>query len=600
MGRTWITLTRWHLLLAAIWTPSTITGQEPVAHLLVATVRCVDCHFPRQADSPNPFEQGGGFCQREQSAIWEQLDKHHNSFDLISQGEGRKLTERILGFKLDEVLDLAAKERAGIKPAAAFRDLPGDDPRLAAVQSCLACHAPVQEDPEGAGVRFVEFGVSCQACHGPGSNYVGPHQELKWRRVNAEVKEKKFGLRDLRNPVTRAALCASCHVGSFAGDPYAAGAASAAAARFVKHEWYAKGHPPLPGLEVTAFAAQMPAHWQSIASKLAKPQPIQHLAGPLTPAQKMAQAGSVPALPEGDLSDNYLAANAASFSSQPTADMGRTKDVLIGALSVLANSAALVAEAPHKAANDFALFDCGACHHELRSDFAATTRPLRGLPPGRPPGPEWPRPLAALAAGEHAELAKALAALDASYAARPFGQSEPKRKAAEDVRDACRQLATGLVRQPLDEAAAAEILRQLTDEMRYQARGELRDYHSARQLAWAAREIALDLAGVPLRENSHVIVPAQAAEFRASLGTLLGVLPSDQPEVVRRQIQAIFSANYRPDPWDGPLRLKLPAGQDTSILDNLPESLTAISSYDSDSFAERLKLIHERLVAKPQ
>jgi hypothetical protein len=585
------------LLLAAFLIPTAVAAQEPAArHGLVATDRCVDCHFPREAPRPDPFELNGGFCQREQSAIWEQQDKHRRSFDLVASGSGRKLTDAILGFSLDEVLDLGPFERRpdGIVPAARFRaDLPANDPRVTVVQSCLACHAPVQEDPAATGESFIEYGVSCQACHGPGGNYLAPHQEREWRLVKAEAKQRLFGLRDLRHPATRAALCASCHVGSFS-DPDAP--------RFVKHEWYAKGHPPLPGLEQATFAAQMPAHWQPLASKLAAPRPIGYLSGEATAAQIDAFIGRLPRsieIARSDLAGNYLAANAASFSPDPVQDMTRTKDVLVAALGVLGASASLVADAPAAEAHDFALFDCGACHHELRSQFASATRIGRGLPPGRPPGPEWPRPLATLAAGDSQELAAALAALDASYAARPFGLSASKRTAAASVRDTCGTLASQLAQQPLGEAAAAELFGQTTDPARYTLRREVRDYHAARQLAWATREVAKDLAGLPLRTGGNGFAPQHAAEFRTALAGLSGEPASEQPEAIGGRIDALFQGQ-QPSDWDGPLRLKLPAGQTISIVDNLPESLEALSRYDAAAFEARLRLLHERLATKPQ
>ena len=582
----------WLALAACV---SAQEAAKPPRLQIVATDLCVDCHFPREASRPDPFQLAGGFCQREQSAIWQEQDKHRRSFDLIATGRGRELTDAILGFPLADVLDLGPFERRpdGIQPAARFRaGLPAGDPRVVAVQRCLACHAPVAEDPAGEGHSFIEYGVSCQACHGPGGSYRIPHQEPQWRLVKADVKERLFGLRDLRHPATRAALCASCHVGSFQSD-----------ARFVKHEWYAKGHPPLPGFELATFASQMPAHWQPLGSKLAAPTPIRFLTGQATEAQIDAFLGNLPRSVEiarGDLAENYLAANAASFSPEPALDMARTKDALIAALAVLGSYSALVADAPAAEAHDFALFDCGACHHELRSQSASTSRVRRGLAPGRPPGPEWPRPLASLAAGNNQDLATALAALDASFAARPFGHSDSKRTAAAGVRDAAAALAASLARQPLGEAAAGEILRQLTDATRLESRHEHGDYHAARQLAWATREVARDLAGVPFRTNSHVALPAHAAQFRTSLAALVAAPPSDRPEMVAGQIDALFQHGAMPDPWGGPLRLKLPAGQAQSIVDNLPAALAAISGHDPAAFEARLRLIHERLATRPQ
>ena len=70
------------------------------------------------------------------------------------------------------------------------------------------------------------------------------------------VKAKtKLGFTNVRDGVTRAELCTSCHVGSVAEE------------NFVKPEWYAAGHPPLTDLESSAFSPIMPAHWKPRAYK---------------------------------------------------------------------------------------------------------------------------------------------------------------------------------------------------------------------------------------------------------------------------------------------------------------------------------------------
>src|SRR5947209_12356109 len=60
---------------------------------------------------------------------------------------------------------------------------------------------------------------------------------------------------DLWDPAKRTALCASCHIGN------------KEQGKFVTHEMYAAGHPPLPGFEVATFSNQMPRHWQYLKEK---------------------------------------------------------------------------------------------------------------------------------------------------------------------------------------------------------------------------------------------------------------------------------------------------------------------------------------------
>jgi hypothetical protein len=74
--------------------------------------------------------------------------------------------------------------------------------------SCMKCHSTV-----AAGQSSGEDGVTCEGCHGPGSNYKEPHQEGKGGRASRPgyVKALKLGLRDLMNLDTRAKQCVSCH-----------------------------------------------------------------------------------------------------------------------------------------------------------------------------------------------------------------------------------------------------------------------------------------------------------------------------------------------------------------------------------------------------
>ena len=59
---------------------------------------------------------------------------------------------------------------------------------------------------------------------------------------------------------------------------------------------------------------------------------------------------------------------------------------------------------------------------------------------------------------------------------------------------------------------------------------------------------------------------------------------SNDPRVMQR-INGLFGA----DPWFGPLRLRLPSGQQETVTGHLAESLSAISQYDPEFFRERLK-----------
>jgi hypothetical protein len=108
---------------------------------------------------------------------------------------------------------------------------------------CLACHALAPPDAERARTFDSTDGVSCESCHGPASNWLGPHTTRGWTHERSIAA----GMRDLRDPVRRAENCLTCHLGT--------------ADKAVDHEMIAAGHPDLY-FELASFTAAMPRHWK--------------------------------------------------------------------------------------------------------------------------------------------------------------------------------------------------------------------------------------------------------------------------------------------------------------------------------------------------
>jgi hypothetical protein len=592
------------MLAARVAGEAACLGQEPAppAFPLVSTQDCFNCHFTdarREA-----FAQSRDFCNIETAAIWQHEDKHSQSLALLVTGEGRKLTERIIGASLADVLrfeisppDPAAPQTIVVRDVgfAAPPDGPAReayDRHVATLKQCFACHAPIGERV-GAGKPepSIENGVSCQVCHGAGGAYETVHQKPQWRLVTAQDKEQRFGLRDVRHPVARIQLCASCHVGtrrrewSFSGEP---------TERFIRHEWYALGHPPLPGLEYVTFAAQQPAHWRTVQEKLYRPEAFRYYRPDADRTDAENYARFVLRADDVKLAESYLAANPGSFSPDPGSDMARAKDVLISGLGVLATYAELVGAAQVEGARggpEFAVYDCTACHHELRSDFPTASRVRRPGAPGRPPPALWTLALARLGAAQaRADIEPAIAELNASFAARPFGDPERMRAAAGALARQCWTAAKTLAGQSVDRAAAEQLLAQLV----HPQHDVDRDYHAARQYAWAIREVIKDLAGLPHRNFAilgaefagppEALVPPPLVEM---LGGVQGARVPAEHEEVRRRIDGLFDRTP-PGPgavnWHMPLRLALPAGQKQQVIGNLPEWLAAIASYQAEDF----------------
>src|SRR5690606_17005199 len=207
-------------------------------------------------------------------------------------------------------------------------------------KECLSCHANWQYDPQAKewAARPIDYklGVTCESCHGPSSAWDEPHSVAEFRKWTPE-KKAEIGMVEVRNPAARAKQCLACHV----GDP--------SQGKVVTHEMYAAGHPPLPGVELETFAAEMPPHWRHITDKL---------------------AGNARAFGEEkakfDFYDEFVAAN-------PSATAGGqwhpARATLVSAVVSMQMALTLIGHETEQTQQlpDFAAFDCYACHHDLKT-----------------------------------------------------------------------------------------------------------------------------------------------------------------------------------------------------------------------------------------
>lgn len=109
-------------------------------------------------------------------------------------------------------------------------------------QKCLVCHS-LDVPAAARGRNFATEGVSCEACHGPATGWLGYHVT---RDANHDESVKR-GMHDTKNVVKRTDRCLTCHLGT--------------SEKFVDHEMIAAGHPDLV-FELEAFSAAMPRHWR--------------------------------------------------------------------------------------------------------------------------------------------------------------------------------------------------------------------------------------------------------------------------------------------------------------------------------------------------
>jgi len=155
--------------------------------------------------------------QQNEYSTWVVRDKHARAFAVLSNPVAARMA-KILG------PDKLGSAKADTAPR------------------CLACHALSVPDADRARTFDSTDGVSCESCHGPASNWLGPHTTKGWTHERSVAA----GMRDLRDPVRRAENCLTCHLGT--------------ADKAVDHEMIAAGHPDLY-FELASFTAAMPRHW---------------------------------------------------------------------------------------------------------------------------------------------------------------------------------------------------------------------------------------------------------------------------------------------------------------------------------------------------
>src|ERR1041385_4858291 len=179
--------------------------------------------YPGPGSCASPSCHGGVQVRTETSvqqneySTWVVQDKHAHAFAVLANPVATRMA-KILGIA-----------RADTAP------------------KCLACHALSPSEADRARTFDSTDGVSCESCHGPASNWLGPHTTKGWTHERSIAA----GMRDLRDPVHRAENCLSCHLGT--------------ADKTVDHEMIAAGHPDLY-FELASFTAAMPRHWQEHSS----------------------------------------------------------------------------------------------------------------------------------------------------------------------------------------------------------------------------------------------------------------------------------------------------------------------------------------------
>lgn len=542
------------------------------------TDSCRDCHSNKNRSGLHDF------VDTIPGAVWDQSDKHHDAFrlllghptDPIKSKEKKERVFRILGFEILDVLDHNADKQsvfskefsASLKnpDAAPEKDREVLKKNLAVVKACLRCHATLPADQTEPPVD-IHLGVSCQACHGPGTEWNLTHQSPAWRLVKPGHKEA-MGFADVRDPAKKAKLCISCHVGDVEQG------------KFVIHEWYAGGHPPLPSFELSSFVAAMPIHWRPFNEKKLDfigrnaPPPMEN-ATLIANGKKLIDVklkAWAPNLPD-PYAEHYISANfPAKNGEQIAMSLPRVRDAAIGSVMAAAAYAKLIRDYAEAVENrnapgiEFSLFECSACHHELSSQSGFLQRPTRANVPGRPPAFLWPfstfESTQALGVSTKAAIDE-IQQLNFDLTAKPFGDLTGAKDSAACAQDQLLAIAGQLNTTVFDSPTAIG----MRDYLLAHA-DDVRDFESARVRSWMVRQVLKDT--VPRRPTYGFDADDVNKEISKGLDSLF--LPSG----------------------DDPLSLMLPSGQQNSIIDSLPGALSASRQYRAKAYAELMEAIRKR------
>ena len=190
---------------------------------------------------------------------------------------------------------------------------------------CLNCHSPATSSDSklsSISARASFDGVDCEQCHGPAERWLTEHVRTDWKPRSAEDKHRR-GYRDLTDVLTRANVCADCHVGGPGRD--------------VNHDLIAAGHPRL-FFELSTFHANWPKHWPDEAD--ARRHPVEG-----APTARL--------IPSGSAFEARLWAVGQVVTAQRS-------------LELLSQRAELAEETPDKWP-ELAEWNCFACHHDLQS-----------------------------------------------------------------------------------------------------------------------------------------------------------------------------------------------------------------------------------------
>lgn len=239
--------------LFLLFAESVAHGQNPhsstVASSVVALYRvdleplaATSCSASACHGGPRPGIVQPSSAGQSAYGLWLERDPHARSWQTICSSESVAMMTRLGILRGEQIVDQAGfdncmachnSHRSESGPAATTTDQRGlsiSDNRRA---------------PSSSEFRFPRHteGVGCAGCHGPAEQWVNEHYLASWRPQDAI--EQGFVPND--DLLTRARMCASCHVGDHDRD--------------MNHDIIAAGHPALR-FEMASHHSRLPKHWR--------------------------------------------------------------------------------------------------------------------------------------------------------------------------------------------------------------------------------------------------------------------------------------------------------------------------------------------------
>jgi hypothetical protein len=326
-----------------------------------------------------------------------------------------------------------------------------------------------------------------------------------WLGIEASTKLGK-GFYDLENSALAARVCLSCHFGN------------PEESKWITHEMYAAGHPPLPPLDLGKFLDETSSkHWMTLDEKWNK---LGTLKSDIDQQLEKDRINYLRLHLSSNKSEISEISDNSDLKQTIQTHFRKTQQSRIGQWTANLNYHDLLDQQARAATNwgDYALYDCAGCHQTLYKKIRGTVGSPERVP-GRPQGPLWAKPLlSSPGESQFMQLVTLQSLIDQELNAKPFGDRGKIQDAidgsASDRAKAKSQL-IALASEPLDPIGAEQWLRGFLQ----QRQGMLGNRSVANQTYWTLEMYFDDLANVseaiPSIELKNLMFQARFQELKS-------------------------------------------------------------------------------------